>query len=226
MKQESGVRKISVAARGSPLSRAQVVEVLEEIRKLSPEITFAPVWITTSGDKDLLSSLRDKEKTDFFTKEVDEAVVEGVCRIGIHSAKDLPDPLHNELCVVAYTRGVDPSDVIIFREGESLRTLPSAPVIGTSSMRRMSNVKEVIPDAVFFDVRGTIADRLSLLDSGKIDGLVVAEAALLRLQIVRTRVLLPGPVSPLQGRLAVTARKEDREMIEIFSGIDYSKETI
>ncbi|MBS0627142.1 MAG: hydroxymethylbilane synthase, partial [Verrucomicrobia bacterium] len=90
-------KTILVAARDSALSKAQVAEVLLELRQYYPEMQFSVKWMKTTGDLDQTSSLVDKEKTDFFTKEVDEAVLSGECQIAIHSAKDLPEVMPSQL---------------------------------------------------------------------------------------------------------------------------------
>lgn len=208
---------ISVAARDSPLSRAQVDEVLLELRQYHPKIQFSVKWMKTTGDLDQISSLLDKEKTDFFTKEVDEAVLSGECQIAIHSAKDLPEVISPHLTVIAYTKGVDSSDVLVFRKGESLHSLPPYSKVGTSSLRRQENLAALRWDLYSVDIRGTIDKRLSLLDEGKVDALIMAKAALIRLKITRDCQILPGPISPMQGRLAIVAKKEDQEMKKIFS---------
>ncbi|MFN4173504.1 MAG: hydroxymethylbilane synthase, partial [Parachlamydiaceae bacterium] len=82
------MRSVRVAARASALSKAQVAEVFSELN-----LSYTPYWVETSGDLDKTTSLKTLEKTDFFTKEVDELVLKGICDISVHSAKDLPDPL-------------------------------------------------------------------------------------------------------------------------------------
>ena len=84
---------ITVGARGSPLSRIQVEEVYAEIRGNHPNILFHPIFVDTLGDQDKKTSLRNLNKTDFFTREIDQMLLAGECRIAIHSAKDLPEPL-------------------------------------------------------------------------------------------------------------------------------------
>jgi len=202
---------VKIGARGSPLSRAQVQEVYEELRR-HHAVQFEPIWVETVGDRDLTTSLRTLDKTDFFTREIDTLLLQGGCRIAIHSAKDLPDPLPKGLRCVALTRGVDPSDALVF-----LRPLPSHARIGTSSARREAMIHEMFPTFHCVDIRGPIHQRLMLLEENAIDGLVVAEAALIRLGIKMQRIALPGQTAPLQGRLAVVARADDREMQELFS---------
>jgi hydroxymethylbilane synthase len=208
---------IKVGARASKLSQAQVWEVHRELAHYHPDIEFVPEWVTTTGDKDQNTSLRTMGKTDFFTKEVDALQLDGKIRISIHSAKDLPEPLAEGLQLVALTRGVDPSDSLVYNTDP----LPHGAKIGTSSLRREQNLMQWRPDFKCVDIRGNIQQRLSLLDEGEIDGIVMAEAALIRLGLThRKRIPLDGEAAPLQGQLAVIARSEDKEMAELFSCID------
>ena len=203
---------ITVGARGSKLSQAQVWEVHRELLEHHPHIKFKPNWITTMGDKDKKTSLRDLDKTDFFTREVDELQLKGEFRISIHSAKDLPDPLATGLKIIALTKGVDPSDVLIYNQ-----ELPPNAIIATSSHRREQNLREWKKGFRFADIRGTIEERLAILDRGEVDGVVMAEAALIRLGLMnRKRMPIPGDTAPMQGRLAVIALSTDHEMEQLF----------
>ncbi len=212
---------LPVVARNSPLSRAQVQEVLEEIRKFYPELHFFPTFVETTGDLDLKTSLRTLPQTDFFTKEVDLLVCGGLCRIAIHSAKDLPFSLPTGLKVVAITAGVDKRDALVLRDGETLNTLPYGAKIATSSLRREDAVRKLREDLSFIDIRGKIEDRLEKLKTGEADGIVIAEAALIRLGLTHlNRLYLPGETAPGQGQLAIVAREEDQEMTDAFAAID------
>lgn len=205
---------ITVGARGSRLSKAQVEEVYQELIQHHPHVQFTPIWVTTNtGDLDKTTSLRHLEKTNFFTDEIDARQIKGEFRISIHSAKDLPDPLHPYLEIIALTKGVDPSDSLVVREFP----IPVGARIGTSSLRREAFLKNWRKDLICVDIRGTIDERLKALDDGIIDGIVMAEAALIRLkQTDRPRIHLDTDTAALQGRLAVIARKNDKEMKELF----------
>lgn len=208
---------IIAGARESPLSQAQ----FQEISTLLPERIFTPLYFKTIGDIDLKTSLRTLDKTDFFTKEIDEALLQGKCRIAIHSAKDLPEPLPEGLELIALTRGVDASDSLVFKEGYTLTSIPPGALIATSSKRREQAVLALRNDLTFCDIRGTIQQRLAQMDAGPIKGVVIAEAALIRLKLDHLpRITLPGPSTPLQGQLAVIARKDDFEMKALFSPLD------
>ena len=190
-------KSLAVGARGSPLSRVQFKEVLQELRQFYPGIELRPIFVATKGDKDLKTSLRTLEKTDFFTREIDVLQLGGGCRLSIHSAKDLPEPLPKGLVVAALTKGVDPSDSIVLRNGETLESLPVNAKIGTSSVRREKNILDLRSDLMCVNIRGIIQARLALLDKGAVDGVVIAEAALIRLGLThRNRIALPGERAP------------------------------
>jgi porphobilinogen deaminase len=120
--------------------------------------------------------------------------------------------------IVALTKGVDPSDSLVLREKETLFSLPPFARIATSSKRREAAVKELRPDFCFVDIRGSIDARLSHLDRGDIDGVVIAEAALIRLGWThRNRLRLEVETAPLQGKLAILIREGDDEMKHLFA---------
>ncbi len=207
-----------VGARSSPLSLAQVKEVFSCLKNLPFELKL----FDTTGDLDQKTSLRTLDKTNFFTKEIDDALLNGQIRVAIHSAKDLPDPIPKGLTVIALTEGVSPLDALVIKE----KTLKKSPLIATSSVRREENVLKVVRDARFTDIRGTIHERLKKLDEGFVDGVVIAEAALIRLGIKRERIFLPGETTPYQGQLAILGREGDVEAHSLFAPIDGRKKVL
>ncbi|MFT4552461.1 MAG: hydroxymethylbilane synthase [Chlamydiales bacterium] len=216
--------EIPVAARASNLSRAQVKEILNELHVHYPMVKFNSTYLQTTGDLDQKTSLRGLAKTDFFTQEIDQLQLNGKCRISIHSAKDLPEELAGGLSIAAITKGLDPADSLVLREGESFSNLPENFIIATSSLRREEAVKSLYPKLKFKDLRGDIIQRLALLNEGKADGIVVAEAALIRLGLTGlNRVKLPGETTELQGQLAIVIRNDDLEMEKMFSCLDARK---
>jgi hydroxymethylbilane synthase len=217
---------ITVAARGSPLSRVQCVEVLDELRRFHPYIEFKIEYVNTTGDKDRVTSLKTLDKScDFFTKEIDEIILNEQARIAIHSAKDLPDPLAEGLTVIALTKGVDPSDSLVLPEGINLDQLPIGAKIATSSIRREEMIREICPHARIVDIRGNIEERIAKMQRGEVDGVIIAEAALIRLKLHHlNRVKLKGPTAALQGQLAVVASVNDVEMDQLFEVLDVRRE--
>ena len=194
-------------ARDSALSRRQV----EEVRHLFPHIHFEMTFVKTHGDRDRKTSLRDLDKTDFFTQELDALVLRGECDVAIHSAKDLPDPLPKGLVLAVLTQGIDPSDSLVLREGS---TLEKGMSIATSSMRREEMVRQLEPDVHVVDIRGTIEERLAHIEEGRVDGVVIAEAALIRLELTHlNRVRLPGEAASLQGKLALITKEGNQSLL-------------
>ena len=208
--------KIKAGARFSPLSKAQFEEAQG---MLHPHFILEPVWTGSPGDRDRTLSLRDLDRTDFFTRDLDEMLLAGAIRIAIHSAKDLPDPLPKGLILTVLTQGIDPRDSLVLRDGESLFSLPRGAIIATSSKRREEAVNQIRSDLSFIDLRGTIEERIAKLHTGEADGVVVAEAALIRLRLTElNRIFLPGETAFLQGKLAILARADDAEIIERLHG--------
>ena len=123
---------IQVGARGSKLSKKQTEEVLSEISVFYPGISFELKLIETIGDKDLKTPLSSMGKTDFFTKEVDECLINKGCRIAIHSAKDLPDPLAEGLQIIALTKGKSPIDSLVISSDGMGRAAWGSPLLAQS----------------------------------------------------------------------------------------------
>ena len=214
--------QIRIGARDSLLSQKQVEEIYKEITLFHPTIEFEKHLVKTTGDLDLKTSLLEKEKSDFFTKEIDELVLNHHVDIGIHSAKDLPDPLPSGLKIFALTKGVDSSDSLVLREGHTLFSLPHQAKIGTSSKKRQAQIQQLREDFLCVDIRGTISNRLKLLEEMMIDGVVIAHAALIRLELLDLNWYpLKHETAPLQGRLAVIGRDNDSELFELFNKLHY-----
>lgn len=215
---------IETGARLSPLSRVQVQEVLDELKLHYPFVKFNSYFCKTSGDYQKLVSLRFLDRTDFFTKEIDEWVLAGTERVGIHSAKDLPSFLASGLTVFCITKGIDSSDSLVLKEPLSLDQLPLHAKIATSSEKRETAIRELRKDLTFCDIRGTIGERLEKLESKEITGVVIAEAALIRLKLTHlNRIKLPYATAEGQGKLAVVGRVEDKRLQEFFSCLDTRK---
>lgn len=213
--------RILSGARSSPLSRAQFCEVQRELHAHHPDVYLDPVWAESPGDRDHTSSLKTLGKSDFFTRDLDQMLLQGTIRIAIHSAKDLPDPIPDGLSIVALTKGLDARDSLVFRQEDTLASLPVGAKIGASSDRREAIVKSLRKDLQCVELRGTIGDRIRAVEMGHVDGAIIAEAALIRLGMTQiNRMILDGQTAPLQGRLAVLARSNDDEMSRLFRAID------
>lgn len=224
---QEGVKKIEslrVCGRESALSQIQVEEVRQELVAIYGAVEFQKVFVKTTGDIDLISSLRHLDKSDFFTRELDKMVLEGSAEIAIHSAKDLPDPLPEGLEIIAITKGVVTHDELLMRAGDTLDTLKPYAKVATSSPRREQQILSLRGDLQNVDIRGTVDARAAKLLTGEIDALVVASAATKRLGISNdkrfTAVPIPGAAAPLQGKLAVVAKASNERLKTLFAPID------
>jgi hydroxymethylbilane synthase len=205
------LRALRIGSRGSRLARAQVKEIVDLLGIEDYEL----VVLDTAGDRDKATPISDVEGTDFFTDIIEKALSSGDIDVAVHSAKDLPKKLPDDLFIAAKTETIDKDDVLISKRNVMLNDLPTGAVIGTSSERRKNAIKELRPDLKLSDLRGNIEERLEKLDRGEYDAIVVAAAALIRLGLKgRIGQRLPIETAEGQGSLAVEIRKDDLELKE------------
>ena len=199
-------KKIRVIARGSRLSRLQV----EEVFKNFPELAYEIKYLESYGDKNQqISLLNGEAPADIFTRELDDAIRQGDADIAIHSAKDLPYPLPEDIEVIALFPAFDTTDSLVSRDHKKLAELPAGSIIGTSSPLRKKGLNELRPDLIIKGIRGCIEERVQQVKDGKYDAAIVATCALKRLGMEdEIAEVLPFPTHPLQGFLAITALKE------------------
>ena len=198
-------KKIKVIARGSRLSRLQV----EEVFKNFPELAYEIKYLESYGDKNQqISLLNGEAPADIFTRELDDAIRQGDADIAIHSAKDLPYPLPEDIEVIALFPAFDTTDSLVSRDHKKLAELPAGSIIGTSSPLRKKGLNELRPDLTIKGIRGCIEERVQQVKDGKYDAAIVATCALKRLGMEdEIAEVLPFPTHPLQGFLAITAKK-------------------
>lgn len=218
-----------VGTRASPLALKQVEEILYVLEKTYPSTEIEVVRIDTYGDSDKDTPISEIEGSDFFTREIDEALINGDIDFAVHSAKDLPDNLVLELFVAAITKSIDPFDALVAKDNLELHELKKGAKIGTSSLRRKTQLKDFRKDFQLMDIRGNIEERLKLLSETDLDAIVIASIGLMRLglecriaQRIPFEILKPHP---LQGCLAVVTRANDKNLIDLISILD-SKEVV
>lgn len=206
-------RSLRIGTRPSPLALKQA----EEIKRIFTGVHFSIVVIPTPGDRDKRTALSDLEESDFFTRDIDQALLAGEIDLGIHSSKDLPDPMAKGLGLVFETPTFSPHDALVSRWGFRLDELPAGWRMGASSRRRKEQIAGLRPDLKIIEIRGNIAERLDLIEAGVIDALIVAHAAMLRLGLEsKVSQVLPldrFPVHPRQGKLALLAKEARCEEI-------------
>jgi hydroxymethylbilane synthase len=210
---------LRVASRGSQLALWQANAVAAALRTAHSGVGVEIEVIRTTGDRILDVPLARIGDRGLFTKEIDEALLEGRADLAVHSLKDVPTRLPEGLTIAAVSTREDPRDVLIPSPSgaRSLRGLPAGARVGTSSLRRRSQLRRVRPDVEVVDLRGNLNTRLAKLDSGEYDAIILAAAGVIRLGW-SSRIgewLDPANWLPAvgQGALAVVARVDDAETI-------------
>lgn len=204
-------KTVKVGSRESLLAVRQTELVLAEMRKADPKIETRLITMKTTGDRILNQALDKIGGKGLFVKELDKALMEGTIDLSVHSLKDMPMELPEELPILACPPAEDRRDVLILRAG--LTALPDNPVIGTGSRRRQLQAALLYPEAEFRGVRGNIHTRLKKLDDGEYDALILAAAGILRMGLGEriSRFFSVEEMIPAagQGILAVQGRRED-----------------
>lgn len=211
--------RIVIATRGSELALWQANHVKARLEAVSPGITVELEIIKTSGDKILDVALAKVGGKGLFVKEIEQALVDRTADLAVHSMKDVPAELAPGLTLCAVSTREVPWDALCTRGGEALATLKHGAKVGTSSMRRQSQLLARRPDLQIALLRGNVPTRLRKLDAGEFDAIVLAAAGLHRLGLAdRITQLLPIEVSipaVAQGVLAIEIREGDDRVREL-----------
>ena len=208
---------LKILSRCSPLAQAQVREVMAGF----PAVAWENILMTSFGDRHREISLLGEIRPDFFTDEIDCALLSGAGDVAVHSAKDLPWPMPEGLEVIALTNAVDATDSLVSRGNLTLAALPAGAKIGTSSVVRKNFLLSMRPTIEIVGIRGNIEERIALADSGTVDAVVVATCALQRLNLThRIAEALPFATHPLQGKLAIVSHTGRPELKVLFHAID------
>ncbi|MGJ3243601.1 MAG: hydroxymethylbilane synthase [Opitutales bacterium] len=209
-------RKLVLATRKSRLALVQTELVAEALRKACPDKQVEPLKLVTSGDARKGWSLEQKGGKGLFTKELEDALLDGRADAAIHSAKDLPTEMDDRLEVAGFLPRAPVADVLVYREDT-----PVPQALATSSPRRRQQAKHLFPNAVWCEIRGNVETRLRKIQGGHADGTILAEAGLTRLGIMppeglkfRTipmRCMVPAAG---QGAIAVQCRAGEAAFFE------------
>ncbi|MDM3848330.1 MAG: hydroxymethylbilane synthase [Aphanizomenon gracile PMC649.10] len=224
----SSARTIRIGSRKSQLALVQTYWVQAELQKSFPDITFEVHTMSTQGDKILDVALAKIGDKGLFTKELELGMINKEIDFAVHSLKDLPTNLPAGLTLAAITERENPADAVVLHEkykGETLETLPAGAVIGTSSLRRLAQLRHKFPHFTFKDVRGNLITRMDKLDAGEYDALILAVAGLERLEMSdRIHQILKPEVSLHavgQGALGIECRADDEEVIALLKAIEH-----
>jgi hydroxymethylbilane synthase len=201
---------------------AQTEQVLAKIREHHPEINIEIKKITTSGDRIQDRFLRAAGGKGLFVKEIEEALLSGEIDLAVHSLKDLPGQISDDLHLVAFPERRKPWDCLITQRGLSLKELPEGARVGTSSLRRRVQMAQKNEKLCFELLRGNINTRLKKLQQGDLDAVVLAQAGLERLNLeVPGSTLLPIVPAPGQGTLALEAKKERKDLTALLKPLHH-----
>jgi hydroxymethylbilane synthase len=221
-------RTIRIGSRKSQLALVQTHWVQAQLQKAFPDRTFEVHTMSTQGDKILDVALAKIGDKGLFTKELEVGMLDGDIDFAVHSLKDLPTRLPEGLMLGCVTDRENPADALVVHEkhrDKQLDTLPAGAVIGTSSLRRLAQLRHHFPHFVFKDVRGNVITRLSKLDAGEYDALILAVAGLERLDLGdRVHQVIPPEISLHavgQGALGIECRTNDAEVLDVLKVLQH-----
>ncbi len=210
---------IRIGTRSSKLAVIQAENVINSIKNIFHDAKFEIVKITTSGDRITDKPLYDIGGKALFLKELEIALIENKIDIAVHSMKDVPAKIHSDLEIACITEREDPSEVLISKVSKNISDLPIGCVIGTSSMRRIAQIKNIRNDIKFVPLRGNVQTRIDAVLEDKIGATILASAGIKRLKIesehinkIQQDVIIPAVG---QGAIACQIRKNDERYKKI-----------
>lgn len=217
------MRTIVVGTRQSALALTQTGQMVERLQEICEQaglsLRFETRKIVTKGDRILDVTLSKVGGKGLFVKEIEQALLSGEIDMAVHSMKDMPWERQEGLTNGAVPRRVDPRDCLIARDGRPLQDLPQGAKVGTSSLRRASQLKHYRPDLQIESIRGNIDSRLRKLETEGFDAIVLAAAGLLRMgwqeritQYLPEDICLPAVG---QGALGIECRSDDTEALDL-----------
>ena len=216
-----------IGSRGSKLALWQAEQARERLQALNPQLDVHIEIIKTTGDvkNDPLSVIGGK---GVFTKELEDALLDGRIDIAVHSLKDLPTILPDGLSIAAICEREDARDALVLRAGTengSLLHLPRGAVVGTSSQRRLAQLKALRGDVEVRDLRGNVDTRIRKLDGGQYDAVILASAGLVRLGLqdrISARISISEMLPAVgQGAIAIEARSDNEFAVQSVSRLDH-----
>jgi len=221
---------LRIATRKSQLALWQANYVKSMLEHHHPELKIELVTMTTQGDKILDTPLAKVGGKGLFVKELETGMLEGAADIAVHSMKDVPVEFPEGLHLPVICQREDPRDAFVSNTFKSLEQLPQGATLGTSSLRRQSQIAALRPDLKIKDLRGNVNTRLQKLDDGEYDAIILAAAGLKRLdfeeritQFIDTDVCLPAIG---QGAVGIECRTDDARINNLIAPLTDNKTLI
>lgn len=213
------MKTLKIATRQSPLALWQAEHIRARLQELHPDLTVELVKFVTQGDKILDTPLAKIGGKGLFVKELEAALLDGRADLAVHSMKDVPMALPEGLTLAVICEREDPLDAFVSNQFEKFADLPQGARVGTSSLRRKSQILKQRPDLQIVDLRGNVGTRLGKLDDGQYDAIILASAGLKRLGLenrirhtIEPNVSLPAVG---QGALGLECRADDQEVLAL-----------
>ena len=220
-------QRLIIATRESALALWQAHHIRDRLAVLHPRLEIQILGMTTEGDQKLSTSLAKLGGKGLFVKELENALAEGRADIAVHSMKDVPMHVPPGFTIAAITEREDPRDAFVSNDYASLAQLPDGASVGTSSLRRESQIRARFPHLQLQALRGNVNTRLRKLDEGHYAAIILAAAGLNRLGLAARITALLEPEESLpavgQGALGIECRSERRDLIELLQPFDHAQ---
>jgi hydroxymethylbilane synthase len=218
------VKRLRIATRKSALALWQAEHVAARLRAVHSDLEVELVPMTTRGDQVLDRPLSEIGGKGLFLKELEVAMLERRADIAVHSLKDVPMELEPGFAIGAVLERADAADAFVSNAVERLDQLPTGARVGTSSLRRQAQLRALRPDLTLLDLRGNVNTRLSRLDEGHYDAIILACAGLERLGLgerIRSRLVAPDWIPAVaQGAIAIEQRTADAGVAALVEALD------
>jgi len=223
------ITQLKIGTRSSKLALKQtkiVIKKLENLPQIRKKFSFKIIKVKTKGDIDKSKILHSGYK-GFFTKKIDDLLLKKKIDLAVHSAKDIPSKIGNNISIAAFLKREDPRDILLTNKNYTFDTLPQNLTIGTSSIRRKTQIHNIRPDLKIEYMRGNVETRIRKLKTNKYDAIILALAGLKRLGLnyKNKNVLNISKFIPAggQGAIAVTVRKKDSVINKLIKNINNNK---
>jgi hydroxymethylbilane synthase len=221
---------LRIATRRSALALWQAEHVADLLRTAHPGVTVELVPMSTQGDKILDTPLSKVGGKGLFTKELEVAMREGRADLAVHSCKDVPAELPDDMVLAAFLEREDPRDAFVSNHHANLAALPAGARVGTASLRRECQLRASRPDLAIQSLRGNVNTRLAKLDAGEHDAIILASAGLVRLGFGRRIRAQIAPEDSLpavgQGTLALECRADDADAIARLKVLEHARTAV
>ena len=216
--------KLVIASRESALAMWQAKHIQQSLQALYPNCDIEILGMTTTGDQILDAPLAQIGGKGLFIKELETALLDGRADLAVHSMKDVPMNLPDEFLLAAVSKREDARDAFVSNRYQKIEELPAGSIVGTSSLRRQSQLKARFPHLKVETLRGNLQTRLRKLDEGQYDGIILAAAGLIRLQLgdrIRQLISTDDSIPAVgQGALGIEINAQRQDLLEVLAPLN------